>query len=362
MKATCSIPSSGTYSILRLNQLGYFEMLKKEDAADIKRNPADQHRGYHPEGEGARQELHRPERRRFGHRRQLRRASTIPPTTSSAWARRCPSQSQLGTRMRDVSLGFTEPYFLDRPLQLGFAVYLQPLRFRPGPRGFHSGRPEPDPAVQPAGRAEPAELHPEQPRVLRSPPAIRCTAVSPALGVTYGYDISNIVTQTTAATNYFQYINFSGVSGPNSLNGIHTSHITPSLHVQHGQPPHQSHRRPQHLLLRWISPAASWAATSTPSGPPSTSSTSSRRRWHRSHILAFHAMTSLITGYGGKDVPPFSRTFMGGEQDVRGFEIWGITPIAFIASSAIGQRVERRWQRRARRKWFPAAALTSPCR
>src|ERR1039458_9340897 len=27
------------YSILRLNQLGYFEMLKKEDAADIKRNP-----------------------------------------------------------------------------------------------------------------------------------------------------------------------------------------------------------------------------------------------------------------------------------------------------------------------------------
>ena len=26
-------------SILRLNQLGYFEMLKKEDAADIKRNP-----------------------------------------------------------------------------------------------------------------------------------------------------------------------------------------------------------------------------------------------------------------------------------------------------------------------------------
>jgi outer membrane protein insertion porin family len=27
------------YSILRLNQLGYFEMLKKEEAADIKRNP-----------------------------------------------------------------------------------------------------------------------------------------------------------------------------------------------------------------------------------------------------------------------------------------------------------------------------------
>ena len=37
------------------------------------------------------------------------------------------------------------------------------------------------------------------------------------------------MTQTTAATNYFQYINFSGVAGPNALNGIKTSHITPAL-------------------------------------------------------------------------------------------------------------------------------------
>ena len=56
--------------------------------------------------------------------------------------------------------------------------------------------------------------------------------------------------------------------------------------------------------------------------------------WHRSHILAFHLLGSLITGYGGKYIAPFSRTFIGGEQDFRGFEIWGITPIAYVASSA----------------------------
>src|SRR5205823_7998870 len=56
--------------------------------------------------------------------------------------------------------------------------------------------------------------------------------------------------------------------------------------------------------------------------------------WHRSHILAFHGMASSITGFNGHYVPPYSRTFMGGEQDIRGFEIWGITPIAFIPSSA----------------------------
>src|SRR5436309_13365043 len=40
--------------------------------------------------------------------------------------------SQLGTRMRNVSFGFTEPYFLDRPLQLGFVVYLRRFNFDQG--------------------------------------------------------------------------------------------------------------------------------------------------------------------------------------------------------------------------------------
>ena len=42
----------------------------------------------------------------------------------------------------------------------------------------------------------------------------------------------------------------------------------------------------------------------------------------------------MITGYGGKEIPPFSRTYIGGEQDIRGFQIWGISPIAFIPSEA----------------------------
>jgi len=41
-------------------------------------------------------------------------------------------------------------------------------------------------------------------------------------------------------------------------------------------------------------------------------------------------MGSFVTGYGGKLAPPFSRFYMGGEQDVRGFEIWGISPWAFV--------------------------------
>jgi outer membrane protein insertion porin family len=47
-----------------------------------------------------------------------------------------------------------------------------------------------------------------------------------------------------------------------------------------------------------------------------------------------HVTGRFLTGYGGKVAPPFSRYYMGGENDIRGFEIWGVSPIAYIPSSA----------------------------
>src|SRR6202022_3474572 len=48
------------------------------------------------------------------------------------------------------------------------------------------------------------------------------------LGLTYGYDISNIRTLTDASSTYLKYIDFQGIGGPNSLSGIKTSKIIPS--------------------------------------------------------------------------------------------------------------------------------------
>jgi outer membrane protein insertion porin family len=45
-------------------------------------------------------------------------------------------------------------------------------------------------------------------------------------------------------------------------------------------------------------------------------------------------MASLLTGYSGKHAPPFSRTYIGGEQDIRGFDIWGVSPVAFVPSES----------------------------
>src|SRR5205823_3708604 len=40
--------------------------------------------------------------------------------------------AQVGTRTQDVSFGFTEPYFLDKPIQLGFTVFQSRFNYNQG--------------------------------------------------------------------------------------------------------------------------------------------------------------------------------------------------------------------------------------
>ena len=47
-----------------------------------------------------------------------------------------------------------------------------------------------------------------------------------------------------------------------------------------------------------------------------------------------HVLGRYVTGYGGKVAPPFNRFYMGGENDIRGFDIWGISPVAYVPNSA----------------------------
>ena len=42
----------------------------------------------------------------------------------------------------------------------------------------------------------------------------------------------------------------------------------------------------------------------------------------------------FVSGFGGRVAPPFNRFYMGGENDIRGFDIWGISPMAYVPSEA----------------------------
>jgi len=317
-------------SILRLNQLGYFEMLKKEDAATITRNPQSntvditlkvKERGKNSIGlnggvSGIAGSF-------VGFNYSTNNFLGLGETLSL--------DSQLGTRMRNASFGFTEPYMFDRPLQLGFVVYLRRFDFDQGREASILAGQNLIPLYNQLGTQNLLNYIQNSHgfSVSASYPLRRSFA---RIGISYGYDISNTTTLTTAAQNYFDYINFSGVAGPNQLIGVKTSHITPSYTyntVNHPITPTAG----RSLFI------SSDFAGSFLGGNVNTVRLTvdgkyfKQAPWHKSHILAFHAMASGITGYGGKYIPPYSRTFMGGEQDIRGFEIWGITPIAWIPTS-----------------------------
>jgi len=319
------------YSILRLNQLGYFEMLKKEDAAEIRRNPQTstvditlkvKERGKNSIGlnggvSGIAGTF-------IGANYSTNNFLGLGETLSL--------QSQLGTRLRSVSLGFTEPYFLDRPLQLGFTVYLSKFDFDQGREASILAGQNLIPLYNSLGAQNLLNYTQNSHgfSVSASYPLRRSFA---RVGITYGFDISNVVTLTDAAKNYFQYINFSGVAGPNALEGIRTSHITASYTfntVNHPINPTGGHS----IFFSMDYAGSVLGGNVNTIRPTAEYKVFHPAPWHKSHILALRAMTSLITGYGGKYVPPFSRTFMGGEMDVRGFENWGITPVAFIPTSA----------------------------
>jgi outer membrane protein insertion porin family len=317
------------YSILRLNQLGYFEMLKKEEAADIRRNGNTvdltlkvKERGKNSVGlnggvSGIAGSF-------VGFNYSTNNFLGLGETLSI--------ESQLGTRMRDVSLGFTEPYFLDRPLQLGFVVYLRRFNFDQGREASILSGTNLIGLYNQLGSNNLLN-YTQNSRGFSLSASYPLRRSFARIGVTYGFDKSNVITRTDAAQSYFQYINFSGVAGPNSLQGIRTSHIIPSYTyntVNHPISPTQGRS-----VFFSVDFAGSVLGGNVNTIRPSLDIKYFKQApWHRSHILAFHVLGSLVTGYGGKFIPPFSRTYIGGEQDVRGFEIWGITPIAFVASSA----------------------------
>jgi outer membrane protein insertion porin family len=318
-------------SILRLNQLGYFEVLKAEEAATIQRNTQNntvditlkvKERGKNQIGlnggvSGIAGSF-------VGFNYATNNFLGLGETLSL--------DSQLGTRLRSVSLGFTEPYFLDKPVQLGFLVYLRRFDYNQAREAsLLTGQNLIDLYK---GLGNQNLLNYVQNSHGFNFSASKMLRRSFArVGITYGYDDSNIVTTSDAANQYFTYINFEGVNGPNSLSGIKTSSITPSY----------SYNTVNHPLDptggKSIYASAQFAGSFL-GGNVNTIRPSLDLKYfhpnpfHRSHILAVHFMGSLLTGYGGKVAPPFARTFIGGEQDIRGFEIWGITPIAYIASSA----------------------------
>ncbi|MCC6263822.1 MAG: outer membrane protein assembly factor BamA [Bryobacterales bacterium] len=316
-------------SILRLNQLGYFDQLKKDEATDIKRdnrtNTVDltlsvKERGRNTVGltggvSGIAGSF-------VGMNYSTNNFLGLGETLSLS--------SQLGDRIQDVVFGFTEPYFLDKPIQAGFSVYTRRFNFDQGREvSLFSGRNYTD-LYNSLGSAN--RLNYSQNgygfSFFASTQLKRSFA---RVGLSYGYDNSNIKPQSDGARIQFETINFLSFAGQaNQLEGIVTSRIVPSY----------SYNTVNHP----ITPTAGrslFISTTFAGGPlggsvkmflPTVEAKYFRKGFREGHVIGMRGLGSWITGFGGQAAPPFNRFYMGGENDVRGFNIWEVSPVAFIPS------------------------------
>ncbi len=240
-------------------------------------------------------------------------------------------QAQFGTYQKLFSFGFTEPYLMDRPITTGFTIFKSNYKYDQLQQTALATGVSLQ-ALQSAGYGQFTQNFQQNSAgftAFASYPLPRSFA---RVGLTYSFSKSSLETFNSASQAYFQALNFSGLVGPNSLNGITSSQIMPTYLYNTVDNPYN----PTHGKYLYAAVAFSGSVLG---GNINTIAPTFEWKYfhpinHGRNTLGFHVLASFITGYGGRVSPPFSRFYIGGEQDVRGFDIRSISPVAFFPTTA----------------------------
>jgi outer membrane protein insertion porin family len=311
-------------SILRLNQLDYFDKLDPDKAAEIKRNTKD----------GTVDillKLHEKGKQSIGLQGGVSGLAggfiglTYQTNNFLGLGETLTISASVGQYQRNAMFGFTEPYLFDRPIATGFTVFSTLYKF--------------DQAEQAAvltGQA--VSINPQYVQnynqnstgftVFARYPLKRYAFT--ILGVTYGLTRTDISTYNQASQLLFTQLQYRSIAGPSALTGILASTVTASLS-----------RNTLNNPLNATTGKSFFFSTAFTGGPlggnvNSLTTTGEYKFFHpvnhKRNAIGFRFLAAWTTGYGGKEVPPYSRFYMGGENDIRGFDIRAISPITYIPS------------------------------
>jgi outer membrane protein insertion porin family len=320
-------------SILKLNQLGYFEPLKPEDAAqitrDTKNNTVDLLIKLKERGKNSIQlngGVSGISGSFIGFSYSTNNFLGLGETVSLG--------AQIGTLLDNITLGFTEPYLFDKPIQAGVTVFYQRYSYNQGQQASILAGQNLIPYYNAIGGPNGQNLlnYVTNGRGFTTFLSYNLRRSFARVGLSYGYSDQSLTPITTAASSYFDYLDFQGVGGPNSLTGIRTSTITPTFAYNTVNHPITPTKGLRVNLSMGVSGSVLGGNVNV--FQPAIDAAYFRRGIFRSNVMGFHVNARFIAGYGGKVAPPYSRFYMGGEDDVRGFDILTISPIAFIPTTS----------------------------
>ncbi|MEO5925876.1 MAG: outer membrane protein assembly factor BamA [Bryobacteraceae bacterium] len=317
-------------SLLRLNQLGYFQTLKKDESVDMKTdtrtNTVDLTLKVREQGKNTIQMsggVSGIQGSFLGFQYSTNNFLGMGETLSLS--------SSAGTRYKEVQLSFTEPYFLDRPIQFGASVTISRFTYNQGREASVLAGANLIPLYNSLGAQNLLNYNTNTKgfSVFSSYQLKRSFA---RIGISYGYNIQNVQTLTESAKQYYNYLNFQQINGPNQLDGIKTSYIQPTYSYNSTDNPMIPTRGTRASASLQF--AGGFLGGGVNQIQPQVDIAHFRKGFKPKHVIGMHVLASYVTGYGGKTAPPFNRFFMGGENDIRGFQLYTVSPIAFIPISA----------------------------
>ena len=311
-------------SLLRLNQLDYFERLEPEKAVEIKRNvrqgTVDLNLKVHEKGKqsiGLQGGVSGLAGGFLGLTYQTNNFLGLGETLTFS--------AQTGSRQTSFLFGFTEPYFRDRPISTGFTVFNS--RYRYDQQQELSILNNQQVSVNPAT---------EQNYSQNSIGATVFVSFLPRrfsftrIGVTYGYTLSDIRASTNAALILFETLQYRSIAGPSALKGIRSSKITPTISYNTIDNP----MNPTHGKSFYYGLGLEGLGGNARSITQTFEAKYFRPMNNKRNVLGLRLQTAFTTGYAGTEVAPNSRFFTGGDDSIRGFDIRTISPIAFVPVSS----------------------------
>jgi outer membrane protein insertion porin family len=321
-------------SLLRLNQLNYFDTLKAEQDVETRQNAdagtVDLLLKLHEKGKnsiGLNGGVSGLSGSFIGLNYETNNFLGLGETLSVT--------ANIGDLSRNLSFGFTEPYLRNKPVSLGVNVFTSKFDYNPAKsyaiaNGQSANLTNAQQSLLTNYNQSTTGLSVSTSTALRR--LFRRSGVA-RIGLSYSLSKSGITTFNDNTRNVFSTLAFrSGIAGQNQLAGIITSVVTPSFSfstLDRAVGPHNGRDFNVAFQLagvggntKYYSPNISFRQFYPMKGL--------RINKEGHNVLGMRVLLQNIAGFGGQVAPPFTRIYSGGENEVRGFDIRSSSPYTFI--------------------------------
>ncbi len=238
--------------------------------------------------------------------------------------------ANVGEVQRNVRFGFNEPYVHNRPLNLGFQIFNTKYDYNASKNYKLAGG---NPNNLSTATSSLLQKYNQASTGFSVSGSYPIRHSFKRLGVTYTLDRSSISTFSAASSSFFQTLAFrSGIQGQNALDGIVSSMASFSFQENKLDATYQPHNGHEISALfqvaglfgnvRYISPVIEYRSFHPVKGL--------RFNKEGRNVFGLRLQGSYIRGISGDVAPPFNRFYSGGEAELRGFDIRSATPYGFV--------------------------------